>query len=77
MHSGASCAGPLQRSPHRSPSAPTFVASVARRSRPLFGAVQNATKRAVRDRVDALHGRLEITASPGRGAMVAGSVPVA
>jgi signal transduction histidine kinase len=33
--------------------------------------------RNMRDRIDALHGRLEITASPGRGAMVAGAVPVA
>jgi signal transduction histidine kinase len=31
--------------------------------------------RNMRDRIDALHGRLEITASPGRLAMVA--VPVA
>jgi signal transduction histidine kinase len=33
--------------------------------------------RNMRDRIDALHGRLEITSSPGRGAMVAGAVPVA
>jgi signal transduction histidine kinase len=32
--------------------------------------------RNMRDRIDALHGRLEITASPGREAMVAGAVAV-
>ena len=32
--------------------------------------------RNMRDRIDAVHGRLEVTASPGRGTLVAGSVPV-
>jgi signal transduction histidine kinase len=32
--------------------------------------------RNMRDRIDALHGRLEVTASPGRGTLVAGSVPI-
>ena len=32
--------------------------------------------RNMRDRLDALHGRLEITAAPGRGAVIAGAVPI-
>jgi signal transduction histidine kinase len=32
--------------------------------------------RNMRDRLDALHGRLEITAAPGRGSVIVGTVPV-
>ena len=44
----------------------------------VFLATQIARQlRNMRDRLDALHGRLEITTAPGRGSVVAGTVPVA
>ena len=33
--------------------------------------------RNMRDRLDALHGRLDIIATPGRGSVIVGAVPVA
>ena len=45
--------------------------------RPVAAAHDGVGLRNMRDRLDALHGRLEITSASGRGTVVAGTVPVA